>query len=242
MKQFYFKTIFTFCLLTTSVSLAQTYNLDTSGSGGCGANTGIDATFICTVDGALAELGNYVDTNATNMGLSSMSVTVYDACNGDFELFINGESIGSNTTSGTGCSCESIASNPNTTTTINVALTPEIIAAYSAGASNTLTVMTSNSELGQQCFYGANVTVTAEILGVEDFEFNTIKIYPNPASKHITLSGLKNRKSFEIYNMLGAKIQEGNIFNNEEIDIQDLNNGIYFLQFDNGSTLKFIKK
>ncbi|QRM89432.1 T9SS type A sorting domain-containing protein [Lacinutrix sp. WUR7] len=30
--------------------------------------------------------------------------------------------------------------------------------------------------------------------------------------------------------------------NNKKIDIQNLTNGIYFLKFENGNTLKFIKQ
>ena len=50
------------------------------------------------------------------------------------------------------------------------------------------------------------------------------------------------KESFGIYNVLGAKIRNGVIVNDDKIDLQNFINGIYFLKFDNGSTLKFVKK
>jgi hypothetical protein len=41
---------------------------------------------------------------------------------------------------------------------------------------------------------------------------------------------------------LGVAIASGTVSDNTPIAVQQLNNGIYFLQFENGKTLKFIKK
>jgi hypothetical protein len=241
MKQIYFKSILTFSFFLTTYSQAQTYNIDTTGQSCSG--TGIDATYECANDGQPAlDLGSFTDTNTAGLEISSMSLVIYDACNGDFEIFLNGISVGTDTTTGTGCSCETIASNVNITKNITVTLTPAIVSAYVIGGSNTLSVSTTNSTNGFQCFYGADVTVTTAALGVDNFEFNTIKTYPNPASDFITISGLKNKENFRVYDVLGTEILMGVIIDNGEISIKDFSNGIYFLKFDNGSTIKFIKK
>lgn len=239
MKQTYLlKTFLAFCLLLTTYSQAQTYNINSSGSGDCGTG-GLDGPFICAVVGEPAiNLGTFTDTNSVGQELSSMDLTIYDACNGNFEIFLNGVSVGTGTTTGTDCNCETIASNANITKNITVTLTPAIIAAYVIGGENTLSVSTTGTS---QCFYGAEVTVTTATLGVDDVIFNSVKIYPNPASDFITISGLKNRENFRVYDVLGTEIIKGEIIDNGEIAIKNFSNGIYFLKFDNGNTIKFIK-
>ena len=69
-----------------------------------------------------------------------------------------------------------------------------------------------------------------------------IKLFPNPSANFLTVSNLKNKYNFIIVNKLGQKIQKGSISNNEEIDIRNLRNGLYFLKFEDGNTIKFIKE
>ncbi|MEZ4853869.1 T9SS type A sorting domain-containing protein [Flavobacterium sp.] len=69
-----------------------------------------------------------------------------------------------------------------------------------------------------------------------------ISIYPNPAFNYIQINGLKQKQSFSIYNVIGKKINTGHLTDNEKIDISQLTNGLYFLKFNNGITLKFIKQ
>jgi hypothetical protein len=85
---------------------------------------------------------------------------------------------------------------------------------------------------------------SSSTLGINDVELVTvdIKSYPNPAIDYLFISGLEKEIKFKIYNTLGAKVQKGRTSNDEKIDIQNLHNGLYFLKFDNGNTLKFIKK
>jgi hypothetical protein len=45
-----------------------------------------------------------------------------------------------------------------------------------------------------------------------------------------------------MYSIWGTEVKKGVIFDNEEVDIQNLTSGIYFMKFDNGNTLKFIKE
>ena len=77
-----------------------------------------------------------------------------------------------------------------------------------------------------------------------DNPLNTLEVslFPNPASNSISIQGLKTNTGFSIYNTLGAKVLEGNINVNENINIQALTNGFYLLKFENGNTLKFLKK
>lgn len=84
----------------------------------------------------------------------------------------------------------------------------------------------------------------ATTLDVNQFELskNDVKIFPNPASHFIKISGLSKTENYSIYNILGSKISSGKISNNEKIDIQNLSNGLYLLKFNNGNTIKLIKE
>ncbi|WOD43054.1 T9SS type A sorting domain-containing protein [Hwangdonia lutea] len=71
---------------------------------------------------------------------------------------------------------------------------------------------------------------------------NNLTVLPNPSTGFINILGLTQKETYTIYNILGAKQSSGTISLNENIDIQNLNNGLYFIKFDNGDTLKFLKQ
>ena len=81
-------------------------------------------------------------------------------------------------------------------------------------------------------------------LSLEEVELtnNNIKIYPNPSNDFIQINGLIRKERYRIYNTLGAEIKEGEISDNEKINIQILKSGLYFVKFEDGNTLKFIKE
>lgn len=83
---------------------------------------------------------------------------------------------------------------------------------------------------------------TDQSLSTNEFELGKdLTVYPNPSSEFIKISNLKSTKSYRIYNVLGNEIKNGIISNNEQIDIRDLTNGLYFLKFDN-RTIKLLKE
>ncbi|MCF7569671.1 T9SS type A sorting domain-containing protein [Sabulilitoribacter arenilitoris] len=88
------------------------------------------------------------------------------------------------------------------------------------------------------------LTWGAEVLSTNNFEFeqNKAKIFPNPSSDRITVSGLKKDENYKIYNVLGTEIIDGIIANNKKIDIKNLTSGMYFLKFENGNSIKFLKE
>ena len=76
-----------------------------------------------------------------------------------------------------------------------------------------------------------------------DFKLNkTIKLFPNPSTDFIRVSELSAKENYKIYTILGSEIIRGSVSNNETIDIRNLNSGVYFLKFDNGTTKKIVKK
>lgn len=79
-------------------------------------------------------------------------------------------------------------------------------------------------------------------LGIEDnIAMNNLVIVPNPSSDFIEIVGLKESEIYTTYNILGAKVIEGNIQPDERININNLPNGMYFIQLGNGQTIKLLK-
>lgn len=84
---------------------------------------------------------------------------------------------------------------------------------------------------------------TSSTLSVTDVELSNkkLRLFPNPTTDFIQILGLTKAEKYSISNILGTKIKEGTLSNNEKLDIQNLNTGLYFIKFNNGNTLKFRK-
>ena len=76
-----------------------------------------------------------------------------------------------------------------------------------------------------------------EVLGINDYYENQIKVYPNPATNFIYVKSSLNLKSlaFEIYDINGRIVKSGEeLFNQQlSINISDLSSGIYILNINN---------
>ena len=93
-------------------------------------------------------------------------------------------------------------------------------------------------------YYGNKISkIDLTPLSINDFSIEKkLILYPNPTSDLIQISGLTNQENYRLYNQLGKELIGGSIFNNDKIDVQNLTNGLYFLKFKNGNTLKFLKE
>ena len=76
-------------------------------------------------------------------------------------------------------------------------------------------------------------------LSTNDFVNLKVNLYPNPAQKSITISGLNEKATIEIYDTLGAKILEQKFIGETKLNI-DFPAGIYFAKINSGeqSTIK----
>lgn len=74
---------------------------------------------------------------------------------------------------------------------------------------------------------------------------NSISIFPNPTNNYLNVNGIKSNSEYRIYDTTGRKIYWGVFDNSNIVDIQFLQNGIYYIEFDNIDlriVRKFIKK
>jgi hypothetical protein len=78
----------------------------------------------------------------------------------------------------------------------------------------------------------------------EQLNTNNFKIYPNPTSVHLNISGLDiNQKQITITNVIGdnVRIVETNGNKSLSVDVENLSPGVYFINSNNKSS-KFIKE
>jgi len=78
-----------------------------------------------------------------------------------------------------------------------------------------------------------------EVLSVES-QYLKPKIYPNPASESITISGIELGK-VEIFNSLGQKLIEKEIISTSQIDISNIQTGLCILKIESGGKIMFEK-
>jgi hypothetical protein len=66
-------------------------------------------------------------------------------------------------------------------------------------------------------------------------------VYPNPSSGLLYVSGLIQREKYRIFDITGLQIAQGLVSKNECIDVKNLETGSYFLKFEQGRTILFVK-
>lgn len=66
-------------------------------------------------------------------------------------------------------------------------------------------------------------------------------VYPNPSSGLLCVSELIQREKYCIFDITGHQIAQGLVSKNECIDVKKLETGSYFLNFEQGRTILFVK-
>ena len=90
---------------------------------------------------------------------------------------------------------------------------------------------------------GASSVTVNSTLGTDNFEKETITVFPNPSSDYIHVLGIKDVTDYVIHNINGTEISKGRLTNNEKIEIKHLaSNSLYFLKLEGLKTIKFLKK
>lgn len=78
--------------------------------------------------------------------------------------------------------------------------------------------------------------------GIDESGLETVKLYPNPANDKIHIEGLQGEHEINIYNATGIKAITTVLQDNGEIDIHELQAGLYLIRIDGKYTMRFIKK
>jgi hypothetical protein len=67
------------------------------------------------------------------------------------------------------------------------------------------------------------------------------KAYPNPCSNVLHLKGFKAKQGFTIFTSAGQVCKRGQLSNEADIDVRNLQNGLYILQLESGFQSSFSK-
>jgi hypothetical protein len=92
---------------------------------------------------------------------------------------------------------------------------------------------------------GANYTECTTTIIEESTINQQISVIPNPASQNIKLSNTQPNTFIKIINLTGSIILQTQLNTNQEMDISQLTNGMYFIQIKTNNkiqTTKFIKQ
>ncbi len=86
-------------------------------------------------------------------------------------------------------------------------------------------------------------TITVEEnLSIEEKFFSNLNYFPNPVNDKLTVTSLFMLDSSKMYNVLGEEIfQQNEKANVLEINMSNLNNGIYFVTVSSGDLIKTFK-
>ncbi len=90
----------------------------------------------------------------------------------------------------------------------------------------------------------ACITINRGGVAISENVVSEVSIYPNPATSVLNVDAA-GYNQVEVINMLGQVVYSNSISNNAQINVSDLNNGVYFVRLSgaNGTTTqKFIKK
>ena len=80
-----------------------------------------------------------------------------------------------------------------------------------------------------------------EFTSVDENGFESFCLYPNPANDKIHIEGLEGEHEVQIYNAFGILVMKTDIDSNDEINIEKLTSGLYFIRIS-GHALRFIKE
>lgn len=67
-----------------------------------------------------------------------------------------------------------------------------------------------------------------------------VNLYPNPTNQYINVNDVKINTPYQIHNQLGKLVLKGKI--NQQINIESLTNGIYFLSIEGYAVQKIVKR
>ncbi|WP_425076378.1 T9SS type A sorting domain-containing protein [Psychroserpens sp. S379A] len=86
-------------------------------------------------------------------------------------------------------------------------------------------------------------TVSITSLSINDYSFEKIVVYPNPALNELHIKGInKSHLKAKLYNVLGQEIKSFMVIGNTTLSISDIENGTYFLKIFQNNNTSIIKR
>jgi hypothetical protein len=197
--------------------------------------TGVSSPYGLSINGNDLYITNYNGTEISKIDITAPLPTptvVVTGLSGPYGLSLNGNELYIAEFAGGKISKVDITV-PTPTTPINVV----------TGLNQPIELLFVGNTIYFTEFSGSKISKIDNLLSSNDVDkVSFVKIYPNPSSDFIQVSGIIEEEKYKIFDIIGKEISNGIISNNKAVNIQNLTKGIYLLKFDNGNTIKFIKK
>ena len=87
-----------------------------------------------------------------------------------------------------------------------------------------------------------NVVENSSSLSVNEFNQNSIRVYPNPVNDILNISSDSQLSEVKLFNVLQQEVLRTNSTQNTQLDLSSLNSGIYFLYVKGDNDAKLIRK
>ena len=87
----------------------------------------------------------------------------------------------------------------------------------------------------------AYITVNVGTVGIEENTFESLSIYPNPVNNTLNVDCGNTEFDYAMFNGMGQMVAKGNANGNTQINVSDLNKGVYFLRLTNGTQVRVEK-
>jgi hypothetical protein len=97
-----------------------------------------------------------------------------------------------------------------------------------------------NAYQNRRVFGFITLTGTPGGSGINPKVIDTYKVYPNPSNGVVTFANLKGVESFDIFNLVGAKVLTVDV-KGSQVRVPSLKSGVYFARIKD-TTLKFVVK
>ena len=85
------------------------------------------------------------------------------------------------------------------------------------------------------------LTVSVGTVGVEEQDVNEFGIYPNPVSSTLNINGGNAEYSYMMFNGMGQMVASGKAQGTEQINVNDMTKGVYFLRITTGTQVRVEK-
>jgi len=85
--------------------------------------------------------------------------------------------------------------------------------------------------------------VQGTVNSIEKIDLNNLQVFPNPATTHFELKGVRGLQSVSVYNLLGKELLNYDFAEGVNYDVSNLQNGLYLvtLRGENNDVLKTVR-
>tara|TARA_R110002111_G_scaffold230540_1_gene291819 strand:+ start:2202 stop:3062 length:861 start_codon:yes stop_codon:yes gene_type:complete len=107
-------------------------------------------------------------------------------------------------------------------------------------------IITNNTQLN--CFFDNGITVYSNnncaVTNIMESEIERFQLYPNPVQNELKVKGHFIQLEYQIFSIEGKLVQTGTLLNDEQINLEQLEMGVYTISLNDGINFyreKFIK-